>query len=137
MGKNKIGLQFSGFKELMGKLDKLGGDLKSPVETALIESQKYVAGQAHAAMEKHHRTGDTEGAIIENGMVTWDGDTASIDIGFDLNNNGLPSVFLMYGTPTMDKDTALYNAVYGSKTRKEIGKIQEQIVLGEINKRIG
>lgn len=137
MARNRIGLQFEGFKELMGQLDRLGGDLKAPVEEALVESQKYIAGQAHAAMAKHHRTGDTEGAIVEDGVVTWEGSTAGIGIGFDLANGGMPSVFLMYGTPTMAKDTALYNAVYGSRTRKEIAALQETKILDAIKKRMG
>ena len=37
MARNRIGLQFEGFKELMGQLDRLGGDLKAPVEEALVE----------------------------------------------------------------------------------------------------
>lgn len=137
MAKNKIGLQFDGFKELMSQLDKLGGDLKAPVEDALKVTQKHIADQAHAAMVKHHRTGDTEAAIVEDGLVTWEGSTASIGIGFDLANGGMPSVFLMYGTPTMPKDTELYNAVYGSKTRKEIAALQETKILDAIRKRMG
>lgn len=134
MGKNKIGLHFKGFEELMGRLDRLGGDLRAPVEEALAGTQKHIAGQAHAAMARHHRTGGTEGAIVEDGLVSWEGDTASIGIGFGLADGGMPSVFLMYGTPTMAKDTALYNAVYGARTRKEVARLQEQIILGAIAK---
>lgn len=137
MARNRIGLQFKGFEELMGQLDRLGGDLKVPVEEALVVTQKHVADQAHAAMARHHRTGDTEGAIVEDGVVTWEGSTAGIGIGFDLANGGMPSVFLMYGTPTMAKDTALYNAVYGSRTRKEAARLQEEVIQTAIKKRMG
>lgn len=126
MGKNKIGLQFAGFEEVISNFEKLGGDVKAATNEALIESQKYIAEQAHTAMVPHKKTGDTEGSIVEDGKVTWSGMTAEINVGFDLTKGGMPSIFLMYGTPRMSKDTNVYNAVYGNKTKKAVAKLQEQ-----------
>ena len=81
-------------------------------------------------MVKHRESGDTADAIISAPAVKWTGDTASVDVGFDIMDGGLPSIFLMYGTqlhgqPHITPDRNLYNAVYGAQTRKEIRAVQE------------
>lgn len=144
MAKNKIGLQFSGFEETIAKLKELEGDVKKATEEALIESQSIVAKNAQAAMSKHHRTGGTEESIVVDKKVEWEGFTASIGVGFDITNGGLASVFLMYGTPRhapghpgTDADTAVYDAVYGTKTKKAVATVQEEIFLKAIAERMG
>ena len=135
MAKNKIGLQFDGFEEMIAQFDKLG-NVKPVVEEALIKSQEHVANNLKIDMAKHHRTGRTESTIADDKKVDWEGFVASIDVGFDISNGGLASIFLMYGTPRMQKDTKLYNDVYGNGTRKEIGKIQEEIFRSAIAERM-
>lgn len=135
--KSKIQLHFPGFEEYAEKLDKLGGDLKKVTEKALKESHAYVTPNLHADMEKHNRTGDTDESILDDSKVEWSGTTASIDVGFDIANGGFASIFLMKGTPKMDKDQQLFNDIYGSKTKKEIGKIQEEIFAKAIKERMG
>lgn len=132
MAKNRMSIKFDGYKELKAKLDSIGGEsTKRAVEGALKASQQLIARQANEAMLSHERTGTTRKTIVKDGAVVWEGDTASINIGFDLENGGLPSVFLMYGTtvhgqPHVKPGRNLYNAVYGSQTKKEIKKIQEE-----------
>ena len=137
MAKNKLGLQFSGWDEVIANLDSLGGDIKKTTENALLESQKIVARNAQTAMKKHRRTGKTENSISDDGTVTWIGSTAQIGVGFDLKSGGMPSIFLMYGTPRKAKDQAVYNAVYGSGTKKEISEKQSEIFYKEISERMG
>lgn len=137
----KIGLQLKGFEDLMEDLDRLGGDLKQVTTEALEKSHAYVTPNIQQAMQKHHRTGRTESTIDTSGKVTWKGDVASVDVGFDISGGGLASVFLMYGTkvygtPRTKKDTKLYNSIYGSATKKKLAEIQEDIILGAIEKRI-
>ena len=50
---------------------------------------------------------------------------------------GLPSIFLMYGTPRMKKDSKVYNAVYGKKTMDEVSMIQALIFADAINNHFG
>ena len=137
MAKNKFGIQFEGFKELMAELDAVSGDLKGVTEKALQASHKIVTPALNADMQKHRRSGATAKSIIENDHVNWDGMTASIDIGFDLKDGGLASIFLMYGTPRMKKDTQLYNDIYGSATRKKIAEVQEKIIHDAIMEKLG
>lgn len=132
--KNKITLQFNAFEEYAEKLDKLGGDLKATTEKALQNSHDFITPKIHSAMRKHHRSGDTEKSIGDNAKVTWEGSVASVDIGFKIRSGGLPSIFLMYGTPRMKKDQNLYNSIYGNKVKKEIAELQEKTFARAIKK---
>lgn len=137
MPRNKVGLEFTGWKELIAELDSLDGDVKKATEKALVESQKIVAEESRKAISKHHKTGLTEESIIEDETVEWDGMTAGIGVGFRIRSGGLPSIFLMYGTPRMDKDTKVYNAVYGKKVKDRVAAAQEETVQSAIAERRG
>jgi hypothetical protein len=128
--KNRLTIDFDGFDILQKQLIEMGGDAKQAAEKALIESHKIVTQKVTAAMVKHRESGGTADAIIKAPSVEWTGDTASVDVGFDITGGGLASIFLMYGTqlhgqPHITPDRNLYNAVYGSQTRKEILAVQE------------
>lgn len=137
MAKNKIGLQFEGFDELSAKLEKLGGDLKATTEKALQDTHDFITPNLHADMAQHKRTGNTERSIVDNAKVQWAGTVASIDVGFDLTNGGMPSIYLMYGTPKMKPDKKLYNDIYGSKTKKDVAELQQKIFVDAIKKKMG
>lgn len=132
MLKAKLTVEFTGYETLKKQLDEIGGNAtKRAVESALKASQQIVARQVDAAMIHHTETGETKKSIVKNNYVEWTGDTAAVDVGFDIAGGGLASIFLMYGTklhgqPHITPDRNLYNAVYGAKTRKEIKKIQEE-----------
>lgn len=133
MAKNKIGLQFEGFKEYAEQFEKMGGDLKKTTEKALQNTHDYLTPGIRAAIAKHKDTGKTEGSIADNAKVEWEGTTASVEIGFNLSDGGLPSVFLMYGTPRhakkhpgTPKDKALYDSIYGAKTKKAVKELQKK-----------
>lgn len=137
MTKNKIGLEVKGFDELIANLEGLNGDTKRAVEGCLRVARDTVAAKAKVAMNGHKRTGATIESIITHDPVKWQGTLASIEAGFNLKHGGMPSIFLMYGTPKMPKDQALYDAVYGSRTRRKIAKKQKAIFDGMIRKRMG
>lgn len=139
----KIGLQLKGFEDLMEDLNKLGGDLNAVTTEALEKSHAMVTPEIIKAMGKHNRSHATEKSIDRSGKVYWKGDVAEVGIGFDISNGGLPSVFLMYGTPKhapnhpgTSADKKLYGAIYGSTMRKKLSDLQEEIILGAINKRL-
>lgn len=132
MAKNKLTIDFKGFDVLKNQLEKLGGNVKEATEEALKKSEKIVEQNLIEAMNPHNRTHDTEKSIIRNPPVEWTGETATVNVGFDLENGGMPSVYLMYGTtlhgqPHIAPDQKLYDAIYGAAVKKEIKKIQEQI----------
>ena len=137
MGKNKIGLEVKGFDELIERLEVSGGNVRETVEDCLKVAHSTVTPKLHSDMKKHHRTGRTEEAIIDKSKIEWQGMTATVEVGFDLKNGGMASVYLMYGTPRIPKDTKLYNDVYGSKIKKEIAEKQEVIFQKAMSKLIG
>lgn len=134
----KLTIDFDAFDVYQKKLDELGGNAtKRAVESALKASQNVVAKKVSAAMSPHNDTGEVSRAIIKNNPVEWTGDTAAVGVGFNIYNpnsgelDGLPSIFLMYGTqlhgqPHITPDRNLYNAVYGAAVKKQIRKIQRE-----------
>ena len=142
MARNKIGLQVKGFEEYMAKLDEVGGSqaMRRGVESALKASKQYVNPLIESAMTKlpaggRYSTGDTKKSIDRDMTVDWQGMTGSIKVGFDFKKSGLTSIFLMYGTPKMPPVAGLKAAIYGTKTQKEIAKLQGE-ALDKVIKRI-
>ena len=131
MAKNKFTIDFDEFEILQKKLDEIGGEAtKRAVNSALKATGNLIARKTAAAMQRHIETGETIDALIREPVVIWKGDTAETGVGFEFPE-GLPSIFIMYGTqlygqPHVTPDRNLYNAVYGSQTRKEIQTIQKE-----------
>lgn len=145
MAKNKIGLQFAGFDEYVRKLDALEGDVKTVTEEALKESKTLVTTNLQSVVNKanypahgkYARRGDPTRASIDTALtVSWEGTLGEIKIGFDLKESGMTSIFLMYGTPRMSKMQGLYDAVYGSRTKNQVKKIQQEVFSNAIKKKM-
>lgn len=144
MARNKVSLQVKGFDEYMAKLDELGGGsaMKQGVDSALKASKQYVNPLIETAMATSnlpaggkYSTGGTKASIDYDMNTNWEGFVGSTKIGFDFKKSGLKSIFLMYGTPRMSPVSGLKDSIYGSKTQKQIGKIQEE-ELNKVIKRI-
>lgn len=131
--KNRIGITFRGFEEYAEKIDRLNGDLDNTVKKALQASFDHVTPKVETAINRHVQTGETKRTLKRSETVQWEGRKAYIKVGFKFPK-GMPSIFLMYGTPRMKKDTKLYNAIYGTKTQKEIKQIQKEIFEEEIRR---
>lgn len=137
MPRNRIGMSFAGFEEMAAEFDALGGELREVITECLETSHALVTLKLHADMARHYRTGKTERSILDDAQVEWSGTMASIDVGFSVRKGGLASIFLMYGTPRMKKDTKLYNDIYGKKTRDEIRALQEEIFRKKMDEIMG
>lgn len=142
MARNKIGLQVEGFEDYMSKLDEIGGSqaMKRGVESALKASKQYVNPLINQAMTNlpakgKYSTGDTKQSIDTDMKVDWEGQTASIKVGFDFQKSGMKSIYLMYGTPKMSPVKGLKATIYGSKTKKQIAELQGE-ALNKVIKRI-
>lgn len=139
--KNKIGLRFDDWYDYMAKLDELGGTnaMKKGVEEALKESKKHVTPLIEKSMSKlpakgKYSTGDTKESIDKEMKVEWEGMTGFVNIGFDFSESGDKSIFLMKGTPKMKPVSGLKSSIYGAKTQREIGEIQERVLSETIKK---
>lgn len=130
----RFSIDTEGFSNVIKRLNDLEANVPKVVEKALIDIHASVTPNIHAAMKKHKRTGKTERSIVDNPRVEWAGSVASIDIGFDISNGGLPSIFLMYGTPRMNKDQTLFNSIYGSAVSKEAFEIEQDTFYAEIRR---
>lgn len=131
----KIKLQFSAWQELAESLDQLEGDLKATTEEALKASHAAITPKIEAAFQPHsvRFSGDTLESLRKQQKVEWSGLVGSIPIGFDISKGGLPSIFIMYGAPTVAPDKNVYNAFYGAATKREISKIQHEVFQNAIN----
>lgn len=130
---NKISCTFDGFNILAEQLDEITTNIKPAVNECLTESHKVITDAADNAIKKHKKTGKTEASLIKKPFVEWKGNVAGIEVGFDIVNGGLPSIFLMYGTSVhgtqrTKKDQALYNAFNGKKIKDTIAEIQSNIM---------
>lgn len=139
MARKKLTIEFDGLKEMSKMLENMNGDIKKATENALKKSHKIVTEKIETAMRPHKETGKTEESIKKDGEVEWNGTKASIKVGFDIENGGMASVFLMYGTklygkPHIAPDRKLYDSIYGTKTKKEIKEAQKEEFLKEIEK---
>ena len=130
----KMSIMFDGFKDLAAAVDRSGGDLKAAVNEALVGTQALIqqnlttaAAPYSAKGRKGYATGDMYRTIIADGAVSWAGSVATVDTGFRISaNGGWHSIFIMYGTPRMAKDTDVYNAIRGTATKKQIEKVQQE-----------
>lgn len=136
---SKLELDFPMLDILQKKLETIGGDaLDRAVETALQKSNAYISQQLEEAMAKHNRTGKAEGTLLKQTEVLKTGTEYSANTGFDISAGGLPSIFLMYGTtvhgqPHISPDVNLYNAIYGTATKKIIQEIQANAFYGMLD----
>lgn len=146
--KNKIGLKFDGLEEMIANLEKVQGDLKTTTEKALKASKQRVNEElrkvtipANYPAHGKYSTGKTAQSIDTDMSVTWEGTTASIKVGYDMQISGMTSIFLMYGTPRhkppMKAVRKMYNAIYGAKMKKEVAEIQREVFVKVIKRRMG
>lgn len=136
----KMSIVFDGFSDLAQAIDKAGGDLKEAVDEALTKTQKVVQENVTSAATvysakglKGYATGAMYRAILGESSPEWQGSVASVESGFTTNGGAtmagfLHSIFVMYGTPRMSKDQKLYNAIKGTKTKKQIAEIQQEVM---------
>lgn len=124
---SKMDLKFTGMKEYMERLQRMDKDIKKVTNNALKATYGEVTPGVRKAIRPHKLTGATEESIRSYPYIEWHGDIAEMYLGFEINNGGLASVFLMYGTPTMAPDMELYNSIYGSKTKSKVRKKQKEV----------
>lgn len=131
-----MSITFDGFKDLAEAVDKAGHNLEKAVDEALTESQQIVQSNLTSAAApyaakglKGYATAKMYSSIIKDSGVEWAGSVASVKAGFQLDTaGGWHSIFVMYGTPRMAKDSKVYNAIKGTKTRKEIADKQQEVM---------
>lgn len=129
----KFSIEFDELKQLANQLEELAGKngVIEATERALIATDDYVTAEVDKAVANSKfnfdRSGTTKKSIDRERKVEWNGTTATAKAGFSISKGGLPSIFLMYGTPKIKPDTNLKNAAKGQGIhRDKIHKIQQE-----------
>lgn len=137
MAKNKFSLNFDGFLDLARQIDELGeGYLKQATENALTKSKEYVSGQVMEALEtsrynfkgtgRSHGTTKKSAEEVAKMPLIWEGTMAITYVGVDWNE-APQATLLAYGTPHIQGDTKLRNALkVKGKVAKEVSRIQQE-----------
>lgn len=133
---SRIKFEFDALSEYIRQLEQAGGAVKEAVEKGLVDTFDIVTKQAKSAIKPHRQTGITEDSLRQNPEILWKNDSAEVKVGFAINDGGLASIFLMYGTPRMQPDRKLYNAFYGAATKKKIMEAQENAIFDEFERAI-
>ena len=130
----KMGLEFSGFDEMIRNLERAGANVKQVAEAALTETFNIVTDKVDAVMVKpmmpvggKYWTGETKASLRKDARVYWNGTEAHIWVGFDTKNGGWPSIFLLRGTPYHEPVQELVDAFFGDQTQGEIILAQKKI----------
>lgn len=136
----KMEILFDGFENLAYAIDEAGKDLHAAVDEALTETAEIVKANlipAAAAYDrkglKGYATGKMYKSMVKDTSIDWKGMVASVGVGFSTNNyttylGFMHSIFVMYGTPKYPKDQKIYNAIKGTKTKKEIAAKQQEVM---------
>lgn len=135
---NKIGFKVDNIDFWIKKLNEKNKDLKEVTDKALVESKKIVNDKLiRDTVDSNFPAGgrySTPRHIVNSSInkqmnTEWSGYVDGIKIGYDFNVSGLISIFLMYGTAKMRPAKKLKNDIYGSATRNEIKKKQEEVIV--------
>ena len=144
MTRKKFSLEFDGLEEMIKQFNYLEEDL-IPVGTKALEAtHSHITPKIHEKVQrsnlpaggKYSTSGrlHSESQIIDDVNIEWKGLNGTVDIGFSLDKTIVP-IFFMYGSPKgQNMVKGLRNAIYGSQTKEEIAKIQQDIFAEELEK---
>lgn len=130
MKKKEIVL-FSGFEELIAKIEKAGGTAEKAATAAVKEDAEFTRNQLLAFIKKHKETGATENSLVPINVESYRG-KISCKVGFSITNGGLAAVFLNYGTPKIAPTLFIDKAFNNKKKRQAIQEEAMQKILKEI-----
>ena len=108
MAKRKNGFDTSALTKYAAKLEAAGGTaaIKRAVDGGMRATKQQANRQVSTAMQTgnlpaggKYSTGETMKHLDTGMEPDWQGNMARLPLGFDLNDGGLVSIFLMYGTP--------------------------------------
>lgn len=140
VGKNFVKLDTSGFDRLLEAIEDQGKDVKPIIDLTLkhaavkIQNQTVLAVQLpNYPKQGKYSTGETSKAVIHFPQIEWEGDTASVGVGFD-NDDFNASNFLIKGTPRMKPDKKLYNIFVNRKFINSVQKGMWDEVMDELEK---
>ena len=139
--KNTMRLETKGIGFLLADLDKAGGNVRAATTYALKraaqqicwDTEKEVHSMQGFPAQGKYSHGDTGRSILSQPSVEWEGNVASISVGFNYDKPGAGG-FLIEGTPRMAPDPTLRKMYKGKSYREKIiGLMQKVVLLGTFN----
>lgn len=137
MAKKKNGFDASVLAKYAEELEAAGGHaaIERATEAAMISAKMLINNEIRNAMQPgnlpaggEYSEGDTLESLDTTTAVKWEGNTASLRLGFDMSESGITSILLMYGTPKMKPANGLREAVYGESARRTARQEQETAI---------
>lgn len=143
-GKRKNGFDTTALAKYADRLEAAGGTaaVKRTVEGGMKSTKQKVNMLVSTAMQAGnlpaggaYSTGATMESLHGDLAIKWDGNTARLPLGFVLQNSGLTSIFLMYGTPKMAPANGLREAL--KESPRKISRKEMEAVALKILERLG
>ena len=144
MAKRKNGFDTSALAKYAERLEAAGGaaTIKRAVEGGMKQTKQETNKQVTAAMQTSnlpaggkYATGETMQHLNRDMAVNWEGNMARMKLGFNLQNDGLVSIFLMYGTPKHAPVAGLREAL--KENPRKISRKEMQAACQKILERLG
>lgn len=145
----KYGIDFDQFEALIKNFEELQDEktMTEIREAGLSKGFSHIQSSVESAWS--HGDGTTYGLKIHSDKPLSKKDKSSIGIGFIFDNSKYPAFiggkynqdvhgglvvqYLIYGTPRIPADKALYNAMFSSAVRKEADRQAEEEIHNKIN----
>ena len=126
--KRKNIVEIYGVDDLLKKIEKAGGNVDDAVKKCVDNSLEQVGMMMQLFMMGHRETGDTYSSY-EQISASIKNNSVNAMVGYNIENGGLPAIFLDVGTPKQKPHFFRYYAVRNSG--KQLQEIQRN-TLNEI-----
>ncbi len=141
----KMSIKIQGLNEYAKRLENINGDINRAIESTLIGTHALITRNLKKAlkkgvplksggiskpidMNKSSGTGNMEKSFMDIPDVHWYGDKAMIRVGFEQSISQHATYMMITGTAYTAPSQELYDAIYGAKTKREIKKLQKEIL---------
>lgn len=91
-------IEMTGVSDLLKKIEAAEGRVDAAIKKAVDNSLEYVGMKMQLFMMEHKDTGDTY-ASYEQIMTSIQENKVEAMVGYNVDNGGLPAIFLDVGTP--------------------------------------
>ena len=131
------------FSSILRQFDGMENEAIDAAKEALEESAQIVAQKTKRAVASSRFDFDrppqeVKRAVIDRPQADVIGTSVEVHAGFDLQgiltgHRGYPSIFLMHGTPEIEPDRNLYDAIFSARTKREVQEKQLEIFYQKMN----
>ena len=97
--KSKNTIDLYGWRELIQEIERLGGNIETACEEAILQSGKNATNRYKKFIDEHHYSGLTEKSVVDDLKVERQGSKMILQTGFDVKKGGAPAIWLDRGRP--------------------------------------